>query len=296
MTIFVETRATLTVRAGFDTAVKMRYPVLAVGKAGLGKTVALNWIAAQSGAAYCEVAQHTKAIRPMFLMLHDAYGVQKDSKHTYDLAKDCMNFLGAGYGPTRPLLVDEYQNFTPTVLRELLHLQERCGFALLLAGNTHRLAGTRRDIHAMDQIESRIGMRFEIGQPTREDCVRIGSEHTLREPTHTKRLLSTVRTPPIARFATSSRTALPLPTALAAFVFLGSRPRFVSCRAAAMRSSFCTSAERTSEDRLNSGQRQVILNGTRNSTAARSFLKIALLRLRPRIRSRGHLPVLPPRC
>ena len=66
----------------------------------------------------------------MFLMLHDAYGVQKDSKHTYDLAKDCMNFLGGRYGPTRPLLVDEYQNFTPTVLRELLHLQERCGFAL----------------------------------------------------------------------------------------------------------------------------------------------------------------------
>ncbi|WP_210243739.1 hypothetical protein, partial [Mesorhizobium sp. B2-4-9] len=53
----------------------------------LGKTVALNWIASQSGAAYCEVAQHTKAIRPMFLMLHDAYGVQRDSKHTYDLAK-----------------------------------------------------------------------------------------------------------------------------------------------------------------------------------------------------------------
>lgn len=176
---FIETRAAFTVRAAFDTAVKMRYPVLAVGKAGLGKTVALNWIAAQSGAAYCEVAQHTKAIRPMFLMLHDAYGVQKDSKHTYDLAKDCMNFLGARYGPARPLLVDEYQNFTPSVLRELLHLQERCGFALLLAGNTHRLAGTRRDIHAMDQIESRIGMRFEIGQPTREDCVRIGAEHNV---------------------------------------------------------------------------------------------------------------------
>ncbi len=29
----------------------------------------------------------------------------------------------------------------------------------------------------MDQIESRIGMRFEIGQPTREDCARIGAEH-----------------------------------------------------------------------------------------------------------------------
>lgn len=96
MTMFVETRAALIMRAAFDVAVKMRYPVLAVGKAGLGKTVALRWIADQSGAAYCEVAQHTRAIRPMFKMLHDAYGVQKDSKHTYDLAKDCMNFWAAG--------------------------------------------------------------------------------------------------------------------------------------------------------------------------------------------------------
>lgn len=59
-----------------------------LGKSGLGKTVALNWIVAQTGADYCEVAQHTKAIRPMFLMLHDDYGIQRDSKHTYDLAKD----------------------------------------------------------------------------------------------------------------------------------------------------------------------------------------------------------------
>lgn len=31
----------------------------------------------------------------------------------------------------------------------------------------------------MDQIESRIGMRFEIGQPTPEDCVRIGAKHNV---------------------------------------------------------------------------------------------------------------------
>ncbi|MFD2054937.1 hypothetical protein ACFSQT_18290 [Mesorhizobium calcicola] len=43
MRIFVDTRAALTVRAAFDMAVEMRYPVLAVGKAGLGKTVALRW-------------------------------------------------------------------------------------------------------------------------------------------------------------------------------------------------------------------------------------------------------------
>ncbi len=56
MTMFVEARAALSVRAAFDMAAKMQCPVLAVGKAELRKTVALGWIAAQTGAACCEVA------------------------------------------------------------------------------------------------------------------------------------------------------------------------------------------------------------------------------------------------
>jgi hypothetical protein len=45
----------------------------------------------------------------------------------------------------------------------------------------------------MDQFESRIGRRFEIGQRTQEDCVRIGAEHkveafTTKTITNPKRL------------------------------------------------------------------------------------------------------------
>ncbi|MFD2054934.1 AAA family ATPase [Mesorhizobium calcicola] len=277
----------------------------------------LRWIAAQSGAPYCEVAQHSKAVRLIFQMLHDAYGVQKDSKFTYDLGKDCINFLDARYGATRALLVDEYQNFTPTVLRELLHLQECCGFPLLLSGNAHRLAGTRRDTNAMDQIESRIGMRFEIGQPTREDWVNTGAEHNVVGADAYEAIVIYGENTSLRALCHLPRTALPLPTALAAFVFPGSRPRFVSCRAAAMRLSYCTSAETTSGDRLNFGQRQLILNGTLAPKGAGEMLAGApnkrirvtkagsddsALFLRLRLRSESHLqnsgrgPSLPPRA
>ena len=41
-------------------------------------------------------------------------------------------------------------------------------------------------------------MRFEIGQPTREDCVRIGAEHNVEEADAYEAMSSTVRTPPFA--------------------------------------------------------------------------------------------------
>ncbi|MBZ9894467.1 MULTISPECIES: hypothetical protein [unclassified Mesorhizobium] len=115
----------------------------------------------------------------MFLMLHDAYGVQKNSKHTYDLAKDCMKFFG------RPMRPDA------SVARgRISELHTHCFAGAAASSGAMRLrftarqqhstvSGTSRDIHAMNQIESRIGIRFEIGQPTREDCVRIGAEHNV---------------------------------------------------------------------------------------------------------------------
>jgi len=113
--------------------------------------------------------------------------------------------------------------------------------------------GGRDEILATELVEDEIGLRVAVRRFRYKDGRNMASRRgrnarapntTLREPTPTKRLLPTVRTPLFARFATFSRTALPLPTALAAFVFPASRPRFVSCRAAAMRSSYCTNAER----------------------------------------------------
>lgn len=172
---YVETRTALLLRAALGTAVQLSCPVLAVGDAGLGKTVALRRIASETRAAYCEVAQHTKNIKPMFQLLHEAFGLFQSSKFVYDLAQACKRNIG----PERPLIVDEYQNFAPTVLRELLHIQEQCGFPLLLVGNRERLAGGRRDAGALDQIESRLPYRVAVGKPTRDDCVSIGVEYNV---------------------------------------------------------------------------------------------------------------------
>lgn len=172
---YVETRAARQLRAALGTAVQLGCPVLAVGDAGLGKTVALKRIAAETGAAYCEVAQHTKNIKPMFQLLHDAFGIYQTSKFVYDLALALKRQIGS----KTPLIVDEYQNFAPTVLRELLHIQEHCGFPLLLVGNRERLAGGRRDAGALDQIASRLPYTVAVGKPTRDDCVNIGVEYNV---------------------------------------------------------------------------------------------------------------------
>lgn len=172
---YVETRTARQLRAVLGTAVQLGCPVLAVGDAGLGKTVALRRIAAETGAAYCEVAQHTKNIKPMFQLLHEAFGLYQHSKFVYELAQACKRSIG----PDRPLIVDEYQNFAPAVLRELLHIQEHCGFPMLLAGNRERLAGGRRDAGALDQIASRLPYTVAVGKPTRDDCIGIGVEYNV---------------------------------------------------------------------------------------------------------------------
>lgn len=176
---FAEIRAVQQVRAALKTATTLRFPVLVIGDAGLGKTTALQQVARETGAAYCVFSQHTKAVKGMFRLLLSAYKLPEHSHFTYELGNQCLRQLDNGDGGTPPLLVDEYQNLAPTVLRELLHVHEHCGFPLVLAGNRARLAGTRKDAGALDQIESRIGMRVHIVRPTAADWTSIGVEYNV---------------------------------------------------------------------------------------------------------------------
>lgn len=173
---YVETSAAQMIRTALSIATKFRFPVLAVGAVGVGKTAALRQLKAEGAAAYWEVTQHTKGVKPMFLKLLDAYHIMPYHQFTYELGDQVRRNLE---GNRLPLLVDEYQNLAPIVLRELLSVQERCGFPLLLAGNRERLASTKRDKGAMEQIESPIGAVFHIGLPTREDCINIGVEYNV---------------------------------------------------------------------------------------------------------------------
>lgn len=181
---FVETSTAQTMRAALDMATMLRFPVLAFGDVGLGKSAALEQLRTEGKAAYWEVPTSIKGHKTMFLMLMEAYCIMPSKKNTYDLDQQLMRALGGRYVSgekvgDHPLIVDEYQNLAPTLLRELFRLQERCEFPLLLSGNRERLASTKRDASAMEQIESRIGQRFQIGKPTRLDCINIGAEYNV---------------------------------------------------------------------------------------------------------------------
>lgn len=183
---FVEISAVETVRGAVALARGERDPILVVGDPGLGKTTALKQIALEQGAAYWEVSQHTKSLNAMYRMVLEAYGIRVTANTAFLLGEQCRHDLACRRDPLLgsgrdhpPLLIDEYQNLVPSVLRELLAIQEHCRFPLVLAGNVERIAGGRDEAAALQQIYDRIMTMVRIGRPSRQDWINIGAEYNV---------------------------------------------------------------------------------------------------------------------
>ncbi|MCO5065669.1 MAG: ATP-binding protein [Rhizobiaceae bacterium] len=176
----IQIRAVDQVRKAASMACTIGYPVRVVGDAGIGKTTALRMVAAEIEAAHCEVTQHTKLLTGMYRMVLNAYGIHTESHFIDVLARQLRNRLDTTTRTVPPLFVGEYQTFSATVLRELLHFQEQSGFPLLLVGNSERLAqSTAKDANALEQIYSRIGATFKIEKPTDADFRSIAVEYNV---------------------------------------------------------------------------------------------------------------------
>ena len=187
---FVETETYRKVKEAADNAILFRRPALVYGKAGLGKTVALMKIAAETGAKMFEVNATNKGVGAMLKSFIRAFGGYPRGRATGDLLEECEYLAredtitardGWGgmsaeqYRQSRLLLVDEYQTFEPNALRLLLGICFDMQLPLLVCGNSERLARNSREAKlAMEQLRQRLLLRFEVGKPSYRDCRDIG--------------------------------------------------------------------------------------------------------------------------
>ncbi len=172
---FVDIAASREVRKAMEIASDIPlYPVLISSKPGMGKTTALQHYSMENGRFYCEVGQASKNTKGMLKMLIDAMGYSTGYQYIKDLTETAVERLSVKNFGHKMIIVDEVQTLELSAFRELLRLQEICGFSLVLSGNDKRLARTRIHDSALDQIVSRLGLRVELGPPTEEDCRNIG--------------------------------------------------------------------------------------------------------------------------
>jgi DNA transposition AAA+ family ATPase len=178
--LFAEIGSVQRIRAGIDYARTFGWPTRIVSKAGYGKTTALYYLAQELGGSYCQAGYAHKTVPDMYRMLLAALGMRSSKSYTRDLFDELIWQLrrSSSYeGPRELIIVDEAQTLEATAQRELLNIQETCDLALVISGNGERIAGTRIDRAAWEQIDSRIGMNIALPGLTREDCQLIGSAY-----------------------------------------------------------------------------------------------------------------------
>lgn len=180
--LFVEIAPVQDIRAGITYAQNFGWPSRVISRPGYGKTTALFYLAEELGGIYCHVGQAQSQTPDMYRMILKAAGNSRDKTYTRDLFDELVWTFRPDYWggrederPRQLLIVDEVQNLVATAQRELLNIQETCNLALVMSGNGERLARTRIDKAAWEQIDSRVGMEIFLGPLTRRDCEIIGA-------------------------------------------------------------------------------------------------------------------------
>lgn len=171
-TRFVHTTASRQIKDAIAAAIDLGYPTLITGEPGTGKTTALLYHTAQFTGVYCQVGYASRTVKGMYQMLLDAHGIAVDRAFLKELSELVYWQLKPAFEAERGrlLIVDEVQTLDLSALRELLNIQETCRIPLVLSGNIERLARTKSHDSALEQINSRIGMRVRLGKPFPEDC------------------------------------------------------------------------------------------------------------------------------
>jgi DNA transposition AAA+ family ATPase len=183
---FVETTITRGVRASVEYALQSKTAVVIKGKAGQGKTATLlreidrrrpiargiYWRAnvgdRTARAALCSLAD----------ILGDHYGSHFSNASSAKAAFEAIEeFLTGWQGWHDFLVVDEAHKIDVSVLQEISDFPYRHGFPVVFCGNDKLLKRSRATAGALDQIESRCGRQFIVGEASEEDHKAIAAAY-----------------------------------------------------------------------------------------------------------------------
>jgi len=179
--IFVPIGAVRRIRDAVEEAMISNYPSYVVGDPGLGKSTALYHLAAEFDGVYCQISEAAKSISGMYRALLSSMNQLTGAQYERELFDTLVRALRRNklYSSRRQLLIiDEFQALEDRAKRELLKIQEGCDVALVISGNAERLisSGTK-DPLALQQIESRIGLRVVLPGLDDDDCDQIGGAY-----------------------------------------------------------------------------------------------------------------------
>lgn len=179
--VFVDIGPVAEIRFAVKYAQAAPFPAKITGPAGSGKTTALHYLAQEYHGTYCAMGQAHKTAADLYRMLLTVFEIYHDCRYNRDLFSHLVDGLNERWQPDerkrKLLIVDEVQTLSPMLLRELLNIQETCNLALVLSGNSERLAGGKAGRDAWEQIDSRIGMRVSVPNLTPNDCVQIAAAY-----------------------------------------------------------------------------------------------------------------------
>ena len=181
MSVYVEIGATKQIKTALEYAAALDFPMCITSKPGMGKSTTLRNECEKHGFAYVEADQTMNRIQGFYkgiLAAYDRYTEKSQATELNTILKAVIE--NKRHWDRNPLLVvDEFQTLSVTLQRQLLYIQETNKLPMLLSGNPERIASTKQDQHALEQVRSRIGCPIEIFPPTEKDCEAIGIAYKL---------------------------------------------------------------------------------------------------------------------